>query len=381
MDKQNSSKPSQNQISKDDIDNLLFDPSTKARMNVVEKLVKQYVAKGEEGLNKEQTEIANEIFGILLTQGEVIVRSMLAMNLSQTDKLPSALAKQIAGDINSEVATPVLQYSNVLNDKDLLEVINSMVDSDKLQAIAKRDIVSEKISNALVKTNIEPVISTLIKNEGAEIADKTLEKIAETHGNSPEVMESMFQRNSVPVAVIEKIIGHLSIAMRQHLESKYKDLAEVSIIRKVLDTSLESARLKMMGIKAPDRELKELLKQLGKDNKLSPFLAISMCDLELFEVSFSRLLRIPLKNLHILIQDAGGFMAAYKRAALPEDLFKATELALLTMRDIERNNLKQGVVKKAYSTAGLIERMNQLSAAHKIEGLDRLYSIMQSLSA
>ncbi len=354
-------------LSGEDISRLLADRSTKAQIDVVGKLTQQYAGDGQRGLTSQQQIIALDIFRLLMNRGEVIVRAMLAMNLSQTEKLPPELARQMANDAHIEVAGPILQYSDVLTDDDLTSIISSMVDSSKLQAIARRETVSETVSEMLVSTNLDQVVATLVQNEGARITDQTFAEIIQHHRENPDVMESIFQRSSVPVVVIEKVISNLSHTMRQSLEKKHGDLAEIKAMRKALEQSLEITSLKMMGYSSNDEELAKLIRQLEKTKKLSPFSALSMCNIQLFEVSLSRLLRIPLKNVHILLQDESGFKVAYDRVQLPPQLFRATLLAVLALREEGADTHLEDIIM----------RMRALAKPEDMDGLEQLAAMMQ----
>ncbi len=363
-------------LSQNDISELMADRSAATQMNVAQKLTAHYNADGEGGLNNEQSAIANDIFSLLLNRAEVQVRAVLAMNLSHSIDLPPDIALKMASDVN-EVAAPILEHSTVLSDNDLLGLISSAEDAQKLEAIARRKIVSETITDALVETRIESVVKTVVENEGAEIAEKTFEKITERHKESADVMGGILQRTSVPIAVLEKVIERVSDTMRQNLEQKYGNLVELKELRKALDQSLELTSLKMLGYKSNDQDLMKLINYLDGSNKLSPFSALTMGNLQLFEVSMSRMLRIPFKNMQTLMQDAAGFRAAYFKAELPESMFEAAELALQAIRDIERESVEKTGFKQVPTPFKIMERMRYLSDGRDVEGVDYLYAMMQ----
>jgi len=363
-------------LSKEDIARLLSDKSTRAQMDVIEKLTEQYAAEGRDALSPEQMTIANDIFRLLMTRAEVTVRALLAMNLSQINKLPPDIVKQMANDVN-EVASPVLQYSDVLSDEDLTIIINSMVDTEKLKAIAQRASVSENLADILVSTHIDPVVSTLVHNDGAHITEKTFEEIAQHHSESNEVMESLLDRTFVPVVIVEKVIARLSDAMRQNLEKKYGSLTDLKNMRKALDQSLSLTSLKMLGFKSSDQELVHLIQQLDANHTLSPFSALSMGNLQLFEVCLAQLLRTPLQNMQVLLQDPAGFKTVYDRAKLPENLFDAVVLAVQAIRALEQESIQSTGSKHIYKTSQVMDCMRRLAAGRKIKDVDRLYAIMQ----
>lgn len=357
-------------LSRDDISRLLTDRSPRAQVDVVHKLTQQYASDIPQAFNPQQQLIAQDIFQLLMTRGETIVRAMMAMNLSQTEKLTPELARRMADDAHIEVAGPILQYSEVLTDDDLTRIISSLVDSSKLQAIARRDTVSETITDMLVSTNLDHVVAVLVQNEGARISESTFADIIQHHKDNPEVVESIFQRSAVPVDVIEKVVSSLSQGMRKRLEDKYGNLVEFKAMKRALEKSLEMTSLKMMGFTSTDAELMRLIRQLDKKQKLSPFSALSMGNVQLFEVSLSRILRIPLKNVHILLQDEAGFKVLYERAQLPEDLCGATLIAVKALKAVDKPG-------ESYSIEHIIEQMRALASPDTINGVEKLAALMQ----
>lgn len=305
---------------------------------------------------------------------------MLAMKLSQTDKLPHDLARQMAGDVD-EVAGPVLQYSETLTDADLVSIVDSLADAKKLESIARRDSVSETLSDVLVNTSFDSVLNTLVQNEGANIAEHSFEKIVERCHDNAEVMESLIQRGSVPLAVMEKATQRLSDEVRQQLERKYGNLAEMKTLRATLDQNLKSACVKMMSLKSFDKEQMQLVHLLNETDTLPTFAALSLCSLPLFEMSLSRLLHIPARNMHILLQDPVGFKTVYERANLPQALFEAAELAIHAIRQLEEERSVGAGSKEALGCGPVMERMRELSVGQKFEGLDYLYAMMRHIAA
>jgi uncharacterized protein (DUF2336 family) len=373
---ENTPKMTLGTLSKDDISRLVGDHTTHVQMGVIEQLTELYTAEGENALSPQEVRIANDIFRLLLTRASVLVRAMLAMNLSQTSKLPPELARQMANDVD-EVAAPVLQYTEVLSDDDLIAIIRSLADTEKLRAIAKREKVSEKVSEALVSTSIDPVVSELIKNEGADIKPQTFEHITLHFQDNAEVIESLFLRNSLPPNVVDKVVSHISEAMRKDFERKYGNLSEISEINKALDQSLELTRLKMLGLKSTDEDLLKLIKQLDENGNLPPVSALVTGNLQLFEVSLSRSLQIPVSNVHILLQDPSGFETIYRKARLPENLFDACALAVRAIREMEEESIQKTGKKFICTSTQMMEHMRRISAGKTVDNLNRFFELMK----
>lgn len=360
-------------LSQADIERLMEDRSASTQMDIVQKLTSQYTSDGDAGLTDQESKIADNIFGLLMKNAEVQVRSVLATNLSHTTKLPADIARSMASDV-SEVAKPILEHSEVLSDDDLMRIIGAETEAEKLEAIARRKVVSENVSDALVETRIESVVKTVVVNEGAAISEKTFDKIAERHNDSVEVMGSIFQRSSVPPAVVEKVMERISGSVRESLEKQYGDLSQLQEFKKALDQSMELASLKMLGFKSTDQELMRVLNHMDGSNKVTPFSALSMANLELFEISLSRLLRVQQRNIRILLNDPNGLQRTYQAAELPEFLFEATELAVRCLQKLTREAQKKNTTCTPYE---LMQEMQNAAAGREIDGMDYLFALMQ----
>src|SRR5690606_22052428 len=101
------------------------------------------------------------------------VRAALAENLKEYAGLPRDLALTMARDVDT-VALPVIRFSEVLEDDDLLEIVRTQ-DTARQAAVAQRATVSERVSDALVETGKEDVVATLVGNDGAALSDATFE--------------------------------------------------------------------------------------------------------------------------------------------------------------------------------------------------------------
>jgi uncharacterized protein (DUF2336 family) len=96
------------------------------------------------------------------------VRGALAANLKECPFLPHDIARTLAVDVAS-VFDPILKFSTVLTDTDLIEIAKSY-GAEKQKAIASRPSLSSDVSDGLINTRNEAVVGTLVANDGAEIS-------------------------------------------------------------------------------------------------------------------------------------------------------------------------------------------------------------------
>jgi uncharacterized protein (DUF2336 family) len=92
---------------------------------------------------------------------------------------PADVINLLARDTESAVAAPVLQFSPVLSDDDLIEIIRSGTAAGGLNAIARRRAVGETVSDALAATNDVSAIADLLGNKGAQMREETLDRLIE----------------------------------------------------------------------------------------------------------------------------------------------------------------------------------------------------------
>jgi len=216
-----------------------------------------------------------------------------------------------------------------------------------------------------------------VRNDSASISQQTFEKISERHADSVEIVGALFQREALPVEVVEKVMARISGPMLQSLEQKYGDLVEKAEMKKALGRGLELTSLKMLGLKISDDELTRMVTQLESSEKFSPFFALCMGNLELFEVCMSRALRMPLSEVHFQLQSPHGFKTAYERADLPETMFEGTNLIVTAIAQLDKESLEETGSRQICSSFKIMDRMQRLAGGMAIDGIEYFYAILQ----
>ncbi|MEK7246086.1 MAG: DUF2336 domain-containing protein, partial [Pseudomonadota bacterium] len=122
---------------------------------------------------------AHETLRTLARDQIAAVRQALAEALKDVAHAPADVIKMLARDTESAVAAPILQFSPVLSDADLIEIIRSGPAAGGLNAIARRRAVGEKVSDAVAATNDASAIADLLGNRGAQMREETLDRLIE----------------------------------------------------------------------------------------------------------------------------------------------------------------------------------------------------------
>src|SRR5688572_17426242 len=106
-------------ITREDIELLVREPSAAMRSRIAEKISRGYVSGG---LTETEVTLANEIFRLLIRDTEVKVRKLIASELKGAMHVPHDIIWTLAND-HADVASPVLQYSPVLSEDDLISIV------------------------------------------------------------------------------------------------------------------------------------------------------------------------------------------------------------------------------------------------------------------
>jgi uncharacterized protein (DUF2336 family) len=341
-------------ITKDDLNKLVQDPSGQNRAETADKISREF---STDTLSDSERVLAEDIFRLMIRDAEVRVRKALAKNLAQTPLVPHDVAATLARDVD-EVALPVLEFSEVLNDDDLVDIIGDNADSvEKQRAIASRAYVSEIVSATLVDIGHEDVMVDLMSNQGAEISEVSLQKVVTDFGDNERIQKPMIERNHLPITIAERLVTLVSDRMRSQLISR-GHIPE-GIVNAVMTQSQESATIGLLGEGVEDRDVELLVEHLYANNRLTSGLilrALCMGDVSFFEAALAKRAGVSLINTRILIHDSGpfGLEAIYNKAKLPEHFFPGVRAAIEVARETTFDGGEQD--KERYSRR-MIERV------------------------
>lgn len=335
------------QLSQEDVRRLLSEPDGGSRVEVAQKIAGAHSA-GE--FRETELLIAEQIFRLLLRDTEVRVRAALAEGLKHDPKAPKDVIKALASD-TEEVSVPVLQSSDVLDDADLLDIVRGHEEITKHIAIANRKSISSVVSAALVETENPDVVQHLVKNEGAEISEKSFRKIIDDHGSSEIIVSNVVQRSNLPVTVVESLLSIVSDTVAEELKGKYEGVS--AKLEQESQKARESITLTLLDSTIDPNEVQMLVDQMHASGRLTPSIILTaLCrgNFGFFEVSLAKTAGIPTSNARKLINDKGalGFKSLYKKAGLPESMFEPCRLVLDVMHEMhELGELRPGNINFA----------------------------------
>lgn len=323
-----------NSLSKDDVLSLLKNPNPENRADAAVKISAQF---SSGTMSVEERKIAEDIFKVMVKDAEVRVREALSDSLKDNPDVPHEVALSLANDVIG-VATPMLEFSEVLTDEDLTEIVKSH-NADSQTAIAKRTHVSAEVADALVENSEnEDVVATLVANEGADLKEETMGKVLDKYGDSEKVNGPLAMRGKLPISVSERLVSLVSEKVRDHLVTHHEMSADM--VMDLFLSARERATVSLLKEGTDVMDVRKLVAQLHENGRLTEtliFRALCMGDLVFFESALAKLCDIPASSAYKLIHDRGdlGLEAIYQKCNLSSDMLPVVHAALEVAKDME----------------------------------------------
>mgnify|MGYP000058902848 CR=1 FL=1 len=155
---------------------LSNDDSEEVKHELARKIARFFPSIPEDGTAQIRDK-AIEMIEILANDQLPSVRQILSEELKLSNSIPKQIALKLANDEILEVSAPILEYSPLLSDTDLKEIIAATTLSGALEAIANRDGLSGDVCEAIAATLEIPAVSNMLTNENAQIREETLDNI------------------------------------------------------------------------------------------------------------------------------------------------------------------------------------------------------------
>ncbi len=153
------------------------------------------------------------------------IRSIVAEEIKKSSIVPKEIVEKLARDVADIVCGPILEYSPLLNEDDLREIIAAGASSGALTAIAKRGDVSENVSGDIAATLDIPAISALLTNENAYIREETLDQIIDQAKSVEDLHQPLALRPQLSIRAMKRIAGFVASAL-VHAMMEQSDLEE-----------------------------------------------------------------------------------------------------------------------------------------------------------
>lgn len=136
---------------------------------------------------------------------EAEARQHVAKLLAPLDRAPGNVVVKLAND-DFEVAEPLLEFSNVLSDDDLIDIVANQSEAHRV-AIAGRPALRERVGEAILEHGESTSVARLVRNENAELSAATLQKLVERATGDATVAANLRGRSDVNWDALRDQIG------------------------------------------------------------------------------------------------------------------------------------------------------------------------------
>ncbi len=161
-----------------------------------------------------------ETLELLARDQAIRVRQILAEALRDLTEAPPAVIRRLARDAEDVVACPVLEFSPLLTDQDLLEIIGEGCAQTRLSAISRRQELGETVADAIVATHDRAVVAALLGNTSAQIREETLDALIDQASGVSVWHEPLVGRPKLSPRMVRKLAAFVAENLLRKLQDR-----------------------------------------------------------------------------------------------------------------------------------------------------------------
>jgi len=126
---------------------------------------------------------------------EIEAREHVAELLAPLERAPGNVVVKLANDTLT-VARPLLEFSNVLSDDDLIEIVERQSENHRV-IIAGRNNVGERVGDAIIENGEKLSLIKLISNDSANIGNSAYDKILKQANDDENLIKTLRNRTGI----------------------------------------------------------------------------------------------------------------------------------------------------------------------------------------
>jgi uncharacterized protein (DUF2336 family) len=174
---------------------------------------------------EEQIWVFGEVIGQLAKEIELAARAKLAKRLACSGNAPFKIVMKLAFDDSIDVAGPILQHSQRIDTKALVDSIRTKR-QPHLLAISKRSSIPVEVTDELVTRGNGEVVRSVASNKGARLSNFGFLHMIKRADNDSILAEHIGLRKEIPRHMFQQLIAKASEDVRRKLEEERPDLAD-----------------------------------------------------------------------------------------------------------------------------------------------------------
>jgi uncharacterized protein (DUF2336 family) len=148
------------------------------------------------------------------------VRAVIARELASCRTIPKRLALRLARDAELIVCGSILQYSPLLADEDLIEIVATTRVRGAIEAIASREGLSADVADAVVASLDIPAVAALLANPKASIREETMNRVLTQAAGIEGLHRPLVMRTDLSLRAIRRIATFVSRSLIDELSRR-----------------------------------------------------------------------------------------------------------------------------------------------------------------
>jgi uncharacterized protein (DUF2336 family) len=289
--------------------------------------------------------MAYEALDVLARDQVTRVRQILSEALKDIADAPPDVIRRLASDVELVVAGPVLQFSPVLTQDDLLEIIENNSSTGILSAVAQRSEVPATLADVIAATYDEEAVALLLNNPSAQIREEMLDRIIDRAADIDPWHEPLVHRPSLPGRAAAKLARFVAHNLLKSLQDRHDlDPDVMQEVRDLVDKRLDEEAPQGEGAeKTSAAEALEKVAQLHADGVLDEAAVAGMLksgDREMTIAALAALTGLKIGSVRsaILNRSAKGMVAISWKAGLSAKISESLQkdLALIVPSEVLR---------------------------------------------
>lgn len=359
-------------FSEDDIRTLVTHPDEDRRALAARRIcqtLKRPTTRLDAMLSQSERDLAHMLLRYMARDVADMVRRALAVTLKNAAELPRDVALMLIADIDS-VAVPVLNFSPVLTEADLIEVLRSKA-AAKIMAVAERRSVSGTLVDEIIRFGDSPALAALAANDGAHISPAQASTMLDAYRNDDLIAEAFIARRDLPALILERLVTRTSEDVAIKLASRHGLSVDLAV--SLANRSRERATVEVLSRAVSPRDIVTFVTHLHQNARLTPSVimrAAGCGHMRFVEAGLAVLAGISAAKAALMVHDGGPF--ALKALCARADLTKAQSAFIhasaVIFRDLEQSG-------EPYHSDGFREMMimRVLTLPIEISESDQLY--------
>jgi uncharacterized protein (DUF2336 family) len=211
----------------DEVESAINIGSPEMRLDTVKRVTDLFLASAG-SFNSEQIELFDDVLERLVKTIEIraiadvsarIALAEMSIQLAPVAQAPPSVVRRLARNDEISVAGPVLKESARLNEKDLIEIVETKGEQHLL-AVAGRWWLKEVVTDALLARRYPSVSRRVVNNPGARVSAAGFAIVVAQAESDPELAVETGIRVDLPAELRRQLLREATEAVRSRLLSR-----------------------------------------------------------------------------------------------------------------------------------------------------------------